>query len=279
MQSAAQHVGHQLAAEGEGIPSMRLEPEPADLILYVGVVFLDNVDRFDRTAEVRDLLRGQRKGHAELEEGSFLPKDLSRIAVADAGGDHADLAGAFFGAGKGRGFGNLGRSLNTLLESQTHAAGQSRNGEGFRDILLIGPHLDLGACTRFNDAFGVADPGGQPQQHRQIKLLGEGEGRLHHIEALLAVGGLEHRQPRRLGVVAVVLLVLRGMLARFVGGDDHHAAVHAHINAGEHWVRGDVQADVLHGGKRASAGKGRAIGRFIGDLFVGGPLAGDFRVG
>ena len=27
------------------------------------------------------------------------------------------------------------------------------------------------------------------------------------------------------------------------------------------------------------AGKGRAIGRFIGDLFVGGPLAGDFRVG
>ncbi len=27
------------------------------------------------------------------------------------------------------------------------------------------------------------------------------------------------------------------------------------------------------------AGKGRAIGRFISDLFVGGPLAGDFRVG
>lgn len=69
------------------------------------------------------------------------------------------------------------------------------------------------------------------------------------------------------------------MLARFIGGDDHHATVDAHINAGEHRVCGDVQADVLHGGKCASAGKGRAIGRFIGDLFVGGPLAGDFRVG
>ena len=63
------------------------------------------------------------------------------------------------------------------------------------------------------------------------------------------------------GEVAVVLLVLRGVHAGVVGGDDHQAGVDAGERERHERVGGHVEADVLHGHQGAGAGQRGADGR------------------
>ena len=70
---------------------------------------------------------------------------------------------------------------------------------------------------------------------------------LDEVLGLRAVGRLQHRDLGELGVVAVVLLVLRAVQGRVVGGDQHQAALDARVRGGEERVGGHVDAHVFHG--------------------------------
>ena len=116
---------------------------------------------------------------------------------------------------------------------------------------------------------------GEAQEARHAVLLGRLERGLHHVVRLLAVGGLEHGRARELRNVAVVLLVLRGVHARVVRRDHHHAARGAHVRERHERVHRHVEAHVLHGRERPGAGHRRADRGLHGDLLVHGPLALD----
>ena len=96
--------------------------------------------------------------------------------------------------------------------------------------------------------------------------------REHEIVRFLGIRRLEHRHAGRDRVAPVVLLVLAGGHAGIVGGDDHQPAGDSGVGGGEERVRGDVQADVFHGGQGARAPEGGAERHFERDLFVGRPL-------
>ena len=116
------------------------------------------------------------------------------------------------------------------------------------------------------------------KQHRSVEALGELEGGDRELPGLVAVGGLQQRDPGELGVVAVVLLVLRAVHARVVGRDDHQAGLHPDVRRGEERVGGHVQAHVLHAHQGPAAGHRGADAHFHGHLLVGRPLAVDVLV-
>jgi hypothetical protein len=67
------------------------------------------------------------------------------------------------------------------------------------------------------------------------------------LVGFLRRGGLQHRHLGGAGVVPIVLLVLRGVHLGVVGHDHHDPALYTRVGQGEERVRGDVEADVLHG--------------------------------
>ena len=65
---------------------------------------------------------------------------------------------------------------------------------------------DIGA--RRDDRLGVTDSGRHSEQDRDVPLLRHLDGTDEEVVRLLAIGGLDHRQPGRDRVASVVLLVL-----------------------------------------------------------------------
>ena len=104
-----------------------------------------------------------------------------------------------------------------------------------------------------------------------------------------AISWLEHRDAREGGVIARVLLVLRGEHRRVVCGQDDEPGVDARVTGAQQRVRRDIDADVLHR-HEATRTTHRASERDLeGDLLVGRPFTGkllifggvfrDFRTG
>ena len=151
----------------------------------------------------------------------------------------------------------------------------SRGADELADVAGIGRMGVLRALAKFHQALGVADPGGGAVQHRRVEQLGHLAGQGHKVLALLGIAGLHHGDLGSPGIVAVVLLVLRGMAAGIVGGDHDERAAHAHVAGGEQGVRRHVQTHHFHGAEGTGTGDGRAVGHFGGYLLVGGPLAVD----
>jgi hypothetical protein len=141
-----------------------------------------------------------------------------------------------------------------------HVAAKARRGRR-RDV-----------PARRDQGLGMADPGGQAQDHRNLPAFRDFEGGQGVVVGFLGVAGFQHGRHGGAGVVAVVLLVLAGGHARVVGGDDDQAAIDIGVGGGEQGVGGDVEAHVLHGHQGAAAGEGHAEAHFQGHLLVGRPL-------
>ncbi len=111
--------------------------------------------------------------------------------------------------------------------------------------------------TECDDRLAVGDPRAAAQHYRRIESLGEVEGQPGELLALLGVGRLEHRQLGELGIVAAVLLVLRGVHLRVVGGHQDQAAAHPGVGKREQRVGRHVDADMLHAGNRPGSRRRR----------------------
>ncbi len=94
-----------------------------------------------------------------------------------------------------------------------------------------------------------------------------------HLVGFLAVRRFEERHFGKAREEAVILLILRAVHARVVGGDDDQPAVRPDISKGHQRVGRDVQPHVLHGGERARPGEGGADHHFHGHFLVDRPFA------
>ena len=128
----------------------------------------------------------------------------------------------------------LGQLPGALLHHRVAALGVAWHHHILGDVLLIGDHFPLRPLRRVHDGLGVGHPGAHLQQHRGVELLGQLIGQLGEGQGLGGVGGLQHGHLGGDGVVAGVLLVLRGVHPRVVGHTDDHAAVHPGVAHGEH---------------------------------------------
>ena len=176
------------------------------------------------------------------------------------------------------------RVLRELEQALLHG-GVTRDGVVRHHQLLRRVALELEqrarrrhALAEPRDTLRVRGAGGRPVQHRRAEALAHLVRGLDEPQRLVGVRRLDHRQLRELGVVAVVLLVLRAVHRRVVGGHDHEAAGHVDHRRREERVGGDVETHVLHRGERAGAGQ-RGAGRGLdGHLLVGRPLGVDVVV-
>ena len=116
---------------------------------------------------------------------------------------------------------------------------------------------------------------GRTDHEGHVETLGKIEGLAGERERFGRIGGFEHRDARGERVEAGVLLVLGGMHARVVRGQNDETAVHAGVGHREKRVGRDVHAHVLHRGKHARARSAGACADLDGDLLVRAPLSVD----
>jgi hypothetical protein len=133
-------------------------------------------------------------------------------------------------------------------------------------------HLDL------HRRLGVGEAGGGAEQDRRGELLAQVKGQAGKLPGFLAIRRLQAGELTEAGVLAVILLVLRGETAGVVGGDQHQSGPDAGVGDGHQTVGGDVDADVFHRRQRAGAAEGGANGRVQRDLLVAGPFRHHARI-
>ena len=126
--------------------------------------------------------------------------------------------------------------------------------------------------VRMDHAAGMRDASRGADEDRHIKSLGQLERERRERAGLLAVAWLQQRDAGETSEEPVVLLVLRAVHSRVVGGDDHEAGAGARIRGRHEGVGGDVQADVLHRRERARAADGRPERDVERDLLVACPF-------
>lgn len=162
-----------------------------------------------------------------------------------------------------------------LLQLHAHLPCEDRHRDIFRHVFGIaalarGPR---GEIAEIHQRGRVRGARGHAQHYRCAVLLGNVEGGHGHVVGFLAVRRFEERHFGKAREKAIVLLILRAVHARVVGGDDHQPAVAPDIGKGHQRVGGHVQPHVLHGGERARPGEGSADHHFHGHLLVDRPFA------
>ena len=165
-----------------------------------------------------------------------------------------------------------------LLDDGVPRLGTGGHHDKFGDVLLIGDGRARLPVGGLNDALGMRHAGTHLEKHRGIELLGKLVAELRERQRLRRVGRLEHRELRRDGIVAGILLVLGRVHPRIIRHADDKTAAHAGIGQRKQRVCRDVQTDVLHAAEAAVAGQTRAEGRFHGDLLVGRPFCINFWI-
>ena len=273
----AHQLGVQLIQLAGQLLADALDTGGLDLVLHERIKLLDDIQLLHLPGEVADQIHGQGVGQAQLQEGRTLGEHLLGVLIADGRGDDAHLAVAQFHLVQAvlqrAGAAVLRQLHQPLLHDGVVQIGVGRGADVLAGVAGVGGGGVLHTLAELHQTLAVTDAGGGAVQHRGIELLGDLTGQTDEVLALLGVAGLDHGDLGGPGVVAVVLLILRGMAAGVVSGDDDVRAVHAHVAGGEQGVGGHVQAHHLHGAEGAGTGHGRAVGHLGGHLLVGGPLA------
>ena len=217
---------------------------------------------------------GQRPAHAQLQEARLRERLLGG-AVGRARRDDAHAGVAHLDPVELRRLRVLRELEQTLLHGGVPRDGVVRHHQLLRRVAL---ELEQRPRRRHalaepRDTLRVRGAGGRPVQHRRAEALAHLVRGLDEAQRLVGVRRLDHRHLRELGVVAVVLLVLRAVHRRVVGGHDHEAAGHMDHERREERVGGDVETDVLHRRDAPWRRRARRRRRLDGHLLVGRPLA------
>ena len=266
------HQGHLILADD-------LQAKGAAVVLDDGVQFFQDDDLIHLGGKVQDLLPGQGIHQAQLQDGGFLPKDLSGVLVAGGGGDDAqgDVLSHLLPVQIG-GLREGDKLPGPLLHDGVAGTGVAGDHDVLGNVLHIGTGRGLLPLSGLHDALGVGDAGAELQEHGGIVFLGQLVGDLSKAVGLLGIRRLQHGQFGGDGIPAGVLLVLRGVHARVVCHADDHARVDAGVRNGEQRIGRHIHAHVLHNASRSLACQGCAEGHLHGDLFVGRPFAVDLRI-
>ena len=158
------------------------------------------------------------------------------------------------------------------------ASGICRHHDIFARLLCIGLQRLLGARELLDGALRVGNSGCRAHQNGRVICFGQLIGEHGEVLALLRIRRLQHRHLRGDGVMAGILLVLRGVHTGVVRDGDDQTAVDTGIGCGVERVCRDIQADMLHGGEGSGARKGSAQRGFHRDLFIRRPLCVDLVV-
>ncbi len=137
---------------------------------------------------------------------------------------------------------------------------------------LVGHRACVGGVRDVEERRGVVDARGGTHDDGRVVALGQVERSLHHGEALIGRGGIEHGHLREAGETARVLLGLRRDRARIVGHEQHHAALDAHVVQAHERVGRHVEAHLLAGEQATRARVRRAGQQLERALLVRGPL-------
>ena len=249
------------------------------MLLDDGIQLLQDDELIDLGGEVEDLLLRQGVDHTELEDGRLGAEDLAGVLIAGGGGDDAEGAvRAQLDAVEVGLLGEGGQGLHAGLDDGVAGPGVAGDHDVLGDVLDIGPLGRTDRLLRRDEALRMGDAGAELDEDGGVEPLGQLEGRAGEAAGLVGVGRLEHGQLRGDGVVAGVLLVLRGVHPGVIGGEDDHPGVHTGIGEREEGIGGDVDAHVLHHAGGALPGEGGAVGDLHGDLLVRRPLAVDVVV-
>ena len=114
----------------------------------------------------------------------------------------------------------------------------------------------------------MVDPGGGPEDHRQIQLLGDAVRLGDHVLRLCRRGGLDHGEQGQMRIEPVVLLVLGAVRGWVVCCEDEHACRDPGVGQGHHGIGGHVEAHMLHEYERTDSGRCRRRRDLGGDLLV-----------
>ena len=97
----------------------------------------------------------------------------------------------------------------------------------------------------------MADTGRHADHNWHMEAFAHVIGRSGHVFCFLRVRRFKHADFGKSGKIAVVLFILGRMHTRIVGRNKDKPAVDLHIGIGKKGIGGNVDADHLHGGKRA----------------------------
>ena len=244
-----------------------------DLVFHEAVELLNDIELFDLGGKLADEIHGQRIGEAQLEERGVRREGVLGVFIGDGGGNDADLAAIEIHAVERRCAAVFLQSRQRGLHLGMVQVGVGGRGDVLAGVARIGRDGLLGALAEADKALGVGDAGGGAEKHRQVELLGDLVCSLHEVQTLLRVGGLDHGELGGERVMAVVLLILRGMHTGIVGRDDDKAAGDAVVGSGEDGVCRHVHANVLHGAHRPDARDAGAVCHLGSHLLVGSPFA------
>ena len=137
---------------------------------------------------------------------------------------------------------------------------------------LVGHRACVGGVRDVEERRGVVDARGGTHDDGRVVALGQVERSLHHGEALIGRGGIEHGHLREARETTRVLLGLRRDGARIVGHEQHHAALDAHVVQAHERVGRHVEAHLLAGEQAARARVRRTGQQLERALLVRGPL-------
>ena len=137
---------------------------------------------------------------------------------------------------------------------------------------FFGNRLRIGFVFHLEKRRGMADTRRRANDDGRPILLGKVERGLHHREALLGSGGVEHRNLRERPETAGVLLRLRRDGAWVVGNEEHAAALDPDVVQAHQRVGGNVQPNLLAGEQRACAAVRRARKKLERRLLVRRPF-------
>ena len=237
----------------------------------VGRTFLYNVQRIHACLELAQRLRGQGIRDAKLEH-RCIRESLHHMLVGSTGAHHANSSALALDAIELAGFSPFGKLLDALKLHLAARLGERRHHNPLRRVALVGFKLMLGTRTALDRGLRVGHAHGGADEERHIEALGKIEGVAGERQGLRGISGIHHGDMSRRRIVMRVLLVLGGIHARIVGRKHHISAADAGIGGGEQRVRSNVDADVLHGGQHARAGRACADAHFNGDLLVDAPF-------
>ena len=244
-----------------------LGADPEDPVLQERIELLDHDDPLLAPDELRDLLLRKRIGESQLEYGGS-GDGLLHVGVRDAGGDDPHISLSFDEVEKG-GFGHL-PGPNVLLEEPLPVdPGVGGDVDEANEVPVEVPLCDRRRPRAEVDwRAGMVDPGGGPEDHRQIQLLGDAVRLGDHVLRLGRRGGLYHGEQGQMRIKPVVLLVLGAVGGRVVCGEDEHACRDPGVGQGHHRIRGHVEAHMLHEYERTDSGRCSRRRDLGGDLLV-----------
>ena len=243
----------------------------SDLVGEVVGALFDDVNLVDLLREVLELVLRQRPGNAQFQHRGFGQRvahvlvhgarahdAYARIAHLDA------VVGAFLDP-----FAQLGDALELNLATRFRERGHH---DPFRGALLVRSQLYLLALPHLDGRLRMRYAYRRSNDEGNVELLRKRERVARESERFGRISRIHRGHMGRERVEARILLVLRGVHARVIGGENDESAVHARVGCGEQRVGSHVHAHMLHRRQNAGACGRCAHANLDGHFLVRAPF-------